>query len=75
MKESFYSLTQTLNKNRDDSAKKIKDRWLKESTCKFLLIQQFYTFLTFFFLDLLEEYLTWLPKTAHKEIKSSWPPL
>lgn len=41
LKESFYSLTQTLNKNHDDSAKKIKERWLQKSTCKFLLINNF----------------------------------
>lgn len=38
LKESFYLLTQTLNKNHDDSAKKIKERWLKNPTCKFLFI-------------------------------------
>jgi len=36
LKESFYSLRLTLFKNHDDSAKKIKDQWLKKSTCKTL---------------------------------------
>lgn len=36
LKESFYLLTQTLIKNRDDSPKKIKEHWLKKPTCKFL---------------------------------------
>ncbi|XP_001945193.2 probable ATP-dependent RNA helicase kurz [Acyrthosiphon pisum] len=32
LKESFYLLTQTLNKNHDDSATKIKEHWLKKPT-------------------------------------------
>lgn len=76
MKESFYLLSQTLNKNHDDSAKKIEERWLQNSICKFLFINHIlHNLNNFLFLDLLEEYLMWLPQTAHKEIKLVWPPL
>lgn len=34
LKDSFYLIVQKLNQNRDDSATKIKKRWLKNSTCK-----------------------------------------
>uniref|UniRef100_A0A2S2PIY3 RNA helicase n=1 Tax=Schizaphis graminum TaxID=13262 RepID=A0A2S2PIY3_SCHGA len=57
LKEPYKQLAQTLNKNHDDSAKKIKEHWLKKPTY------------------LMEEYLTWLPRSAHKKIKRIWPPL
>ncbi|XP_026808352.1 probable ATP-dependent RNA helicase kurz [Rhopalosiphum maidis] len=57
LKDQFYLLTQTLIKNQDDSAKKIKEHWSKEPTY------------------LMEEYLIWLPKSAHKKVKLIWPPL
>lgn len=41
LKESFYTLTHTIHKNHDDSVKKIKDRWMKNSTCKSLLNNYF----------------------------------
>ncbi|XP_050522652.1 probable ATP-dependent RNA helicase kurz isoform X2 [Daktulosphaira vitifoliae] len=56
LKESFYFITQILQKNHDDSPKKIKERW--KNNTKYLL----------------EEYLIWLPQTAHDEVKLLWPP-
>jgi len=32
------------------------------------------TIFLFVLIDLLEEYLIWLPQAAHKEVKLIWPP-
>lgn len=34
LKEPFYFISKILKMNNDDSAKKIEERWLKNSTCK-----------------------------------------
>lgn len=56
--------------------KRLKNDGHKSQHVNLYLINHFTYFKKhFFFLDLLEEYLTWLPQTAHKEVRSIWPPL